>query len=169
VFEQLGINDYENQRSNINLPLGFLRAGSMLLKQCFMEQCRHELQVMQEDTQYAARLTEEIYSSADKISNAVEDMILLQTYYSACLSHRRESNANLIDDDGTTVPYSEEVIMKEQLMRKESEEAWKDSVREERAELERAYMGEAPPPPLPEGYETCQMVIPLWKAGFAVV
>ena len=137
VLESMGINDYESGSSRIELPLGFLRTSAQLIKQCFVEQHRHELQVMSAETEFAAALSESIYDRAAQLQDLIEDLVTLQTYYSACLMHRKESNVHLIDEDGTTVPYSKESIERERLKAEEQDEYWKQNIREQRAELER--------------------------------
>ena len=124
---------------------------------------------MNESTQFAASLTESIYDHLTEIQKLTEDVVSLQTYYSAALSHRKESNANLLDVEGNTKRYSPEMIERERLLKQEAEEEWKQNLRAERAELERVYRGEQEPPELEEGWDSCQLPLPLWTAGFAVV
>ena len=169
VIEEAGINDYENGHSRIEIPIAFLRSTAMMLKQCFMEQHRSELQCLSEDTEFACQLAEAIFDRANELSRLAEDVVTLQGYYHAALQHRKESNANLLDAEGNTRPYSPEVIAKEQLLAEQREQEWKQQLRAERAELERVYNGEQEPAPLEEGYDSAQLPLPLWAAGFAVV
>lgn len=169
VLEEEGINDDESGHSRPEVPLGYLRACSLILKQAFTDQHRAELQCLSADTEFACQLAEAIYDRADEICKAVEDMILLQTYYSAALSHRKLSNVYLLDADGSTKPYSAETLARQAMLQQEQQERWKQEVRAERAELERVYRGEQAPPQLDEGYDTAQLPLPLWSVGFAVV
>lgn len=169
VIEEQGINDHEAGESNVQIPLAFMRTCALLLQQCFTNQHRRELQAMSEDTQFAASLAESIYDHVTEIQKLSEDVVTLQSYYSACLSHRKESKVNMIDEDGTTVPYSEEALMQEELIREEHEREWKKEIRKQRAELERVYTGEQEPDPLEDGYDSAQLPLPLWTVGFAVV
>lgn len=169
VLDELGVNDYEKGRANIEIPLAFLQVSGVLLHQCFTEQHRNELQVLSEDTQFAASLSESIYDTLSEIRKLTKDVLTLQGYYHAALAHRKESNVNLLDADGNTKPYAPEVIEKEQLLAEQREQEWKERLRAQRAELERVYWGKQKPAPLEEGYDSAQLVLPLWSAGFAVV
>ena len=169
VIEYQGINDYQEGHSNVEIPLAFLRVSALLLQQCFTEQHRRELQVMNADTEFAASLSESTYDHLTEIQRLPEDLVTLQTFYSAALSHRKESNANLLDAEGNTKPYSPEMIERERLLKQQAEEEWKQNLRAERAELERVYRGEQEPPELEEGYDSCQLPLPLWSTGFCVI
>ena len=169
VMEAQGINDYEEGHSRLEVPLAFLRVSATVLHQCFTEQHRRELQVMNEDSQFAASLTESIYDHLTEIQKLTEDMVTLQTYYSAALSHRKESNANLLDAEGNTKPYSAELLERERLIKLQAEEEWRQDLREMRSELERVYRGEQEPAPLEEGLDNAQLPLPLWTAGYCVV
>ena len=169
VIEEQGINDYEEGHSRVEIPLAFMRVGALLLQQCFTSQHRHELQVMNENTQFAASLTESIYDHLTEIQKLSEDVVTLQTYYYAALQHRKESKANLLDAEGNTKPYPPEMAERERLLDMEREEEWKQQLRAERAELERVYKGEQEPPELEEGYDSCQLPLPLWTTGFCVI
>lgn len=169
VVEDAGINDYETGHSRIEIPIAFVRSCSMMLKQCFIEQHRAELQCLSADTEFACQLAEAIFDRADQLSKIAEDLTTLQGYYHAALLHRKESKANLLDAEGNTSPYSAEAIAREQLLAEQREQEWKQQLREERAELERVYRGEQEPAPLGEGYDSAQLPLPLWTAGFAVV
>lgn len=169
VIEQAGINNYDEGHARIEIPIAFLRSTAMMLKQCFMQQHRSELQCLSEDTEFACQLAEAIFDRANELSKLAEDVLTLQGYYHAALMHRKESNANLLDAEGNTAAYSAEVIAKEQLLAEQREQEWKQQLRAERAELERVYNGEVEPAPLEEGYDSAQLPLPLWAAGFAVV
>ena len=169
VVEEAGINDYESGQARIEIPIAFVRSCAMMLKQCFTDQHRAELQCLSEDTEFACQLAEAIFDRADELSKIAEDVLTLQGYYHAALFHRKESKANLLDAEGNTKPYSAEAIAREHLLAEQSEQEWKQQLREERAELERVYRGEQEPPALEEGYESAQLPLPLWTAGFAVV
>ena len=169
VVEEAGINDYESGRSRIEIPIAFVRSCSIMLKQCFMEQHRAELQCLSEDTEFPCKLAEAIFDRADELSKIAEDLTTLQGYYHAALLHRKESKVNLLDAEGNTKPYPPEVVAREQLLEEEHEQQWIEDLRAQRAELERVYRGEQEPAPLQEGYDSCQLPLPLWTAGFAVV
>jgi len=169
VVEDAGINDYETGHSRIEIPIAFVRSCSMMLKQAFMQQHRAELQCLSEDTEFACQLAEAIFDRADELSKIAEDVLTLQGYYHAALLHRKESKANLLDAEGNTKPYSAEAIAREHLLAEQREQEWKQQLREERAELERVYRGEQEPAPLGEDYDSAQLPLPLWTAGFAVV
>ena len=166
VIEEAGINDYENGHSRIEIPIAFLRSTAMMLKQCFMEQHRSELQCLSEDTEFACQLAEAIFDRANELSRLAEDVVTLQGYYHAALQHRKESNANLLDAEGNTRPYSPEVIAKEQLLAEQREQEWKQDLQRQRGELEDAYWGKRSLPEVPEGYTSSQLVMPLWSVGF---
>ena len=169
VVEEAGINDYENHRSRNEIPIAFIRSCSMMLKQCFIEQHRAELQCLREDTEFACKMAEAIFDRNDEVSKIAEDLTTLQGYYHAALLHRKESKVDLLDAEGNTKPYSPEVIAKEQLLAEQCEQEWKQQLRAKRAELERVYRGEQEPAPLEEGFDSAQLPLPLWTAGFAVV
>ena len=117
VLEEQGINDYEQGHSNVEIPLSFMRVSALLLQQAFTEQHRRELQVMNEDTQFAASLSESIYDHLSQIQKLTEDVVTLQSYYTAALKHRKESNVNLLDAEGNTKPYAAETIERERLVK----------------------------------------------------
>ena len=169
VIEEQGINDYQEGHSNVEIPLAFLRVSATLLHQCFTEQHRRELQVMNADTEFAASLSESIYDHLTEIQRLTEDMVTLQTYYSAALSHRKESKANLLDAEGNTKPYSAEMLERDRLIKLQAEQEWRQQLRAERAELERVYSGEQEPRELDEGWDSCQLPLPLWTAGYCIV
>ena len=169
VIEDAGINDYDKGHARIEIPIAFLRSTATMLKQCFMEQHRSELQCLSKDTEFACQLAEAIFDRADELSKLAEDVVTLQSYYHSALMHRKESNANLLDAEGNAKFYPPEVIAREQLLAEQREEEWKQQLRAERAELERVYRGEQEPPPLEEGYDTAQLPLPLWTAGYAIV
>ena len=166
VLEEQGINDYEQGHSNVEIPLAFMRVSALLLQQAFTEQHRRELQVMNEDTQFAASLSESIYDHLSQIQKLTEDVVTLQSYYTAALKHRKESNVNLLDAEGNTKPYAAETIERERLMKEEVEREWKADIQRQRDELERSYWGKAQPPEMDEGYDYAQLIMPLWAAGF---
>ena len=169
VIEEQGVNDYEEGHTRVEIPLAFMRVGALLLQQCFTDQNRHELQVMSEDTSFAAELSESIYDHLSEITKLIENVVTLQGYYHTALQHRKESKAHLLDGEGNTKPYPPEMLERERLLQLEIEEEWKQNLRAERAELERVYRGEQEPPELDEGYDWCQLPLPLWTAGFCVV
>ena len=169
VVEEAGINDYEAGQSRIEIPIAFVRSCAMMLKQCFMEQHRHELQCLSADTEFACQLAEAIFDRADELSKIAEDVVTLQGYYHAALLHRKENKANLVDAEGNTCLYSAETIAREEQLKLQAEEEWKQGLRAERASLERVYQGLEEPAPIEEGYDSCQLPLPLWTAGYAVV
>ena len=75
----------------------------------------------------------------------------------------------MLDAKGNTKVYPPEVVARERLMEEEHEQQWIENLRAQRAELERVYWGEQEPAPLEEGYDSAQLPLPLWTAGFAVV
>ena len=166
VIEQAGINDYEAGHARIEIPIAFLRSTAMMLKQCFTDQHRAELQCLSEDTEFACQLAEAIFDRADELSKLAEDVLTLQGYYHAALKHRKESNCNLLDVEGNTRPYAAETIERERLMKEEVEREWKADIQRQRDELERSYWGKAQPPEIDEGYDYAQLIMPLWAAGF---
>jgi hypothetical protein len=167
IIEALGINDYKTTEARVDIPLGFLRATAQLMKQCFTEQHRRELQVLSQQTEFAAGLAEEIYDRADEIAKLTEELLTYQTYYHAALQHRKE-NVHLLDADGGTVPYSRKEIETEQQLQEKSYQQWSDALQQKRDALEAAYWGTVQPPELEPGGEA-QLIIPLWTAGFGEI
>jgi len=169
VLEAVGVNDYAQGHSRIEIVLGYLNACSAVMRQAFETQHRHELQCMDKDTQFGAQLAESMYDLSAEIRKQIDNLITVQTYYAAVLGHRRDNNVNLLDAEGNVSPYKPEVLERERLLQEEHEQQWKQRLRAERAELERVYWGQQEPAPLPEGHDSAQLPLPLWTAGFAVV
>ena len=166
VMEQYGINDYARGNSRIEIALGMLNASITCLLQAFTNQNRQELQCFSEDTQFAADLSTTIYDLINNIHQDTGDLIALQTMYSAALAHRREGKRHLLDADGLTKPFSEEQLELEREVKEKNYRLWKEDLEEQRQELEDAYWGRIPAPPLEEDWDSAQMVMPLWSAGF---
>ena len=166
ILDELGINDYASGHSRIELPLGIMTACIGLLHQCFTTQNRAELQCLSESTEFAAGLSTEIFDHINHLQAVMEQLVTLQTYYFAALKHRKESNRHLINEEGDTRLFSEEELQQDAAVKAEQERLFKERLNEQRAELERAYWGQAEPPELPKEYSSSQLPMPLWSVGF---
>lgn len=166
VAEDYGINDYVNGNARIEIAFGMLNAAIGMLYQTFTNQNRAELQSLSEGTEFAARISTELFDLINQMQEDTHTAIGLQTWYHAALAHRRESKRHLVDADGTTVPFTEHEIEQGRKAKEEHHLQWKEELEAQRQEMEDGYWGKRELPELPEGYGSAQLVMPLWSAGF---
>lgn len=166
LMEELGVNDYQAGHSRIEIPLGLMNTCIALLHQCFIGQNRAELQCLSKETEFTASLSTQIFDTVNAIKALTDELINLQTFYHAGLQHRKESNRHLVNAEGDTVEFSKEELAKDARVKAEQDRHFKQQLEQQRAELEASYWGRVAPPPLGEGYDSAQLIIPIWAAGF---
>lgn len=118
ILEGLGINDYENGYSRTEIPLGIAWGCIKALKISLDEQARAEMQVHTERTDYGSQLAAHSSDITDTLYKCIEELIATQCEYFSVLSNRK-AKRHLLNDEGETIPYTAEELMREKLMLQE--------------------------------------------------
>ena len=121
ILTGLGTNDYEQGHSKIEIPLGIAWGCIHALKDVMEKQARTELQVQTERTEYGAKLANESSDLISAIHGGMAELIQSQCEYFSLLYNRR-MNRHLLDSEGKTTPYTDEELLRQQLMASEAEQ-----------------------------------------------
>lgn len=142
--------------------LGILRAVAKTYEQSSEQMARQELQAQDENTQYATGLSDAINDLARELDLIIEHLITLDARYGAVLLGRKQG-VNFINDEGDFVPMSEEVIAANEQHKKDYARDFDEWQTKERKLVELVASGTIDPPPLKEGQDSRQLVLPTWK------
>lgn len=93
------VNNYERKTSDMAPSVGMLRTLSVLVNRCFESQARQEMQVMDEDTQWAVKLSDTIADLTTNLRNDAEHLAQLVGHYTAVLKGRR-MGIHYLDETG---------------------------------------------------------------------
>lgn len=156
------LNDYERQTFKRDEALGILRAVGKAYELSTESLARQELQAMSEQTQFGAKVANEINDLARELSQVLDELTHYDCLYAGIL-RGRQMNTHYLDDEGSCVPFTQAEINMNQARELAQHQEFNDWRRKERLKTEMVFDGTIDPLPLPEGEDALQLKIPLWK------
>ena len=162
------INDRERGAFIRESCLGMLRALTNIWLQSSETQGRMELQAMSEGSQWGAQLSDYGNDLANELYRLVDEITSIELAYKAVLVGRQQ-DIHFLNDQAEFVNFTEEELVAQREQEAQVFDAWKAEMTRQRAELAASYRGEAEPPALNEEWDSCQLPIPLWLGGYAVL
>ncbi len=93
------INNYNEQRSQLEPALGMMRMLSTCLQQAYEFQARQEMQSQDESSQWGMRLAEDLSDRSNELAQLVDELSLVAGHYDSVLKGRR-MGVEFVDEDG---------------------------------------------------------------------
>jgi len=118
ILEGLNVNDYEGGNSRIEIPLGIALGCIKAMKMSMDNQARQEMQVSTERTAYGAELATASSDLLSALEAGMHELVGIQCEYFSVLYNRR-LNRHLVNDAGDSTPFTDEELMRQQLMQQE--------------------------------------------------
>ena len=118
ILEGLNTNDYSTGQSRLEIPLGIAYGCISAAKMALEAQARTELQVSSERTQYGVQLATDSSDLISALEEGMRELIDVQCNYFSVLYGRR-MNRHLLNDEGQVTPFTDEELLRQQLLQQE--------------------------------------------------